>query len=52
MSGAVGLPMVASVVLTVVTAAAVTGAAILAEVGGRIGDGPRWSWTARCATSS
>jgi two-component system, OmpR family, sensor kinase len=46
MSGVLGLPALASVVLTVVTAAAVTGAAILAEVASRIGDGPRWSWTA------
>ena len=46
MSGVVGLPAVVSVVLTVVAAAAVTGAAILAEVAARLGDGPRWSWTA------
>ena len=41
-----GPPGAAHTVLTVATAAAATGAAILAEVAGRIRDDPRWSWMA------
>jgi two-component system, OmpR family, sensor kinase len=41
-----GPPGAANVVLTVATAAAATGAAILAEVASRICDDPRWSWMA------
>ena len=41
-----GDPGAALMVLTVGTAAATAGAAILAEVAGRICDEPRWSWVA------
>ena len=41
-----GTPGAALTVLTVGTAAATAGAAILAEVAGRIRDDPRWSWLA------
>ena len=41
-----GPPGAAYTILTVATAAAATGAAILAEVVGRIRDAPRWSWMA------
>jgi two-component system, OmpR family, sensor kinase len=41
-----GPPGAALTVLTVATATATTGAAILAEVAGRICDEPRWSWLA------
>jgi two-component system OmpR family sensor kinase len=41
-----GPPGAALTVLTVATAAATAGAAILAEVAGRVCDDPRWSWLA------
>ena len=41
-----GPPGAAALVLTVATATVTAGAAILAEVVGRICDDPRWSWAA------